>query len=117
MRQWGIFRPGRLRAGLALVGTLAVLGDAACSLVLETDTNPYKCSGNADCAHLPNAACDSARRICVPRLPNADPDAGTPPDTGAGGTGGLTCELTFDNDTRILAPGPDGGLRPLPEGP
>ena len=37
---------------------------------------------------------------------------------GRGGTsGGLTCELAFDNQARINLSGPDGGLRPLLDGP
>jgi len=82
--------------------------------LLDANADPYKCSTNADCERFPNAVCDSARKQCVPRLPFVD---GGPPDGGAGGTSGLTCELSFDNAVRIYAPGPDGGLRPLPESP
>ena len=90
-------------------------GGAGCTLLLDTSSSPNKCETDNDCARFPNAACDDARKQCVPRLPYVDSGA---PDTGAGGTsGGLTCELTFDNQARINLSGPDGGLRPLPDGP
>jgi hypothetical protein len=116
MRQLGtVLRPGPALVGLGLliVGVWAG-GGAGCTLLLDTGASPYKCSSDADCARFPNAVCDSARRECVPRLPYAD---GGPPDTGAGGTSGLTCQMTFDNGTRLHQSGPDGGLVPLPEGP
>jgi hypothetical protein len=90
-------------------------GGVGCTLLLDTSSNPHKCATDDDCALLPNAVCDDARKTCVPRLPYVDSGA---PDTGAGGTsGGLTCEQSFDNKARISFPGPDGGLRPLPDGP
>jgi hypothetical protein len=48
------------------------------------------------------------------------PDAGAPADASDGGQegpGALTCELAFDNESRLTLWGPDGGLRPLPEDP
>ena len=88
---------------------------AGCTLLLDTSSSPYKCETDDDCVRLPNAACDDVKKQCVPRLPFVD--GGAPSDTGAGGTGGLSCELFFDNRVRINVTGPDGGLRPLPEGP
>jgi hypothetical protein len=93
---------------------LSVAGGVGCTLLLDTSNNPQKCSTDADCARFPNAACDNARRQCVPKLPYGS-DAGTS-ETGAGGAG--ACELWFDNSARIAGNGPDGGLRPLPtDGP
>jgi hypothetical protein len=116
MRQSGSdLRPSPALAGLALIIlTLgaSVGGGSGCTLLLDTSGNPYKCGNDNDCARFPNAVCDSARKQCVPRLPYAD--SGVPVDTGAGGTSGLTCEVTFDNALRLTAVGPDGGLRPLP---
>lgn len=116
MRKLGaISRPGRALTALAFaVWGLFVAGGAGCSLLLDTDSNPYMCNTDQDCARYPNAACDNARRQCVPRLPSAGSDAGAPPD----GPGALTCQLTFDNSRRVGLVGPDGGLLPLPaEGP
>jgi len=117
MRQLGsVLRPGPSLAGLALIvliGGVSVGGGAGCTLLLDTSSNPYRCSTDGDCARFPNAVCDNARKECVPRLPY--PDSGMP-DSGAGGTSGLTCEVTFDNGLRLTQVGPDGGLRPLPEG-
>ena len=104
-------RPGR--ALTALVFAVWGFAVAGCSLVLDTDANPYKCNNDQDCARYPNAACDNVRRLCVPRLPTVVSDAGAPPD----GPGALTCELGFDNSRRVTLGGPDGGLLPLPEGP
>jgi hypothetical protein len=99
---------------LTVLGIAAVDG-TGCTLLLDTSASPHKCETDDDCARLPNAACDDARKQCVPRLPFVDSGA---PDTGAGGTsGGLACELSFDNRVRINASGPDGGLRPLPDEP
>ncbi|HXU02215.1 MAG TPA: hypothetical protein VN903_14715 [Polyangia bacterium] len=78
---------------------------------LDTGGNPYKCSTTADCDRFPNAVCDDARKMCVPRLPYAGQDGG------GGGTSGLTCVESFDNSARITGGDPDGGLLPLPEGP
>ena len=105
-------------AALVLIALgISMGGGAGCTLLLDTSTNPTtRCETDGDCARFPNAACDDARKQCVPRLPYVD--SGAPPDTGAGGTsGGLTCELAFDNQAPINLSGPDGGLRPLPEGP
>jgi hypothetical protein len=117
MRQLGaVLRPGPALAGVALMFLgISIGGMAGCTLLLDTTANPYKCSTDDDCKHFPNAACDNARKQCVPRLPNASGDSG-PPDDGAGGTSGLTCELTFDNKARLSQTAPDGGLRPLPDG-
>ena len=115
MRELGaISRPGRALTALvfAVWGVLAT-GATGCSLVLDTDTNPYSCSNDQDCTRYPNAACDSVRKQCVPRLPPVGSDGGAPPD----GPSALTCELSFDNNLRVLGRGPDGGLLPLPEGP
>jgi hypothetical protein len=104
--------------GLAFAVAVAILGvftggGAGCSVLLDTDTNPYKCTTDADCArYASNAACDSARKQCVTRLPPFNPDAGVP--DGGGGMGGLSCTLSFDNRLRVPLDGPDGGLRPLP---
>ena len=93
-------------------------GVAGCSVLLETDTTRYKCTTNADCTRYPDAVCDAARKQCVARLPPVGFDAGAPDGGGGtGGTGGLTCELAFDNRTRVPLDGPDGGSRPLPETP
>jgi len=108
----------------ALAITLAIVvggfsgGAAGCSVLLETDTNPYKCTTDADCLrYASNAACDTARRQCVARLPPSTPDAAGTGGDGSGGTGGLSCSLSFDNRLRVPLDGPDGGLRPLPEPP
>ena len=117
--------PGNPRASLVVAFALAALGlsvggAAGCSVLLATDTNPHKCTTDLDCVDLPNAACDNAHRRCVVRLPPVRDDGGGGAPDGAGGGddgssgGGLTCELAFDNRTRILFDGPDGGLRPLP---
>ena len=117
MRRWRPVRSRRrLRGGLVIAGAAALLalsavGGAGCTLLLDTSGNPQKCGNDADCARFPDAVCDSARKLCVPRLPYGT-DAGSP-DTGAGGA--PACELAFDTASRINAPGPDGGLRPLPE--
>jgi hypothetical protein len=106
-----------LARGLALAVVFAG-ASGGCTLLLDTDANPHSCNVEADCARLPNAVCDNARRICVPRLPAAGDDGGAPMDAGVDDTGGgLMCELAFDNAARITMTGPDGGLRPLPEGP
>lgn len=111
-----------LAIAAAFAGGVATAG---CSIVLETD--PRNCRTDADCARHANAACDSARRICVVRQPTSDGlDAGGDADAASGGDAGsdgredggaLTCELSFDNRVRIRVKGPDGGLRPLPEAP
>ncbi len=63
-------RPGRALAALVFaVWGLLVAGGAGCSLLLDTDANPYMCNTDQDCARYPNAACDNVRRQCVPRLP------------------------------------------------
>jgi hypothetical protein len=115
MRELGAMsRPRRALAALVLaVWGLSAAGTTGCSLVLDTDTNPYQCSTDQDCTRYPDAACDSVRKMCVPRLPPIGSDGGAPPD----GPGALTCELSFDNNLRVLGRGPDGGLLPLPEGP
>jgi len=124
MRQLGLFsRPRRVLAGLALAGTVAgtitlfglSIGGAGCSLLLETDIKPHKCTTDDDCASLPSAACDNARKECVPKLPVGGVDGGQP-DADAGPIA-PACEIAFDNSTRVMFIGPDGGLRPLPEGP
>ena len=90
-------------------------GGVGCTLLLDTSGNPTRCETDDDCARFPNAACDDAKKQCVPRLPYVDSGAA---DRGVGGTsGGLTCEQTFDNQARINLSGPDGGLRPLLDGP
>ena len=110
-----IFRPGRPFAALLFaVWGLSAAGTTGCSVLLDTDMNPYSCSTDQDCTRYPDAACDSVRKMCVPRLPTVSSDGGAPPD----GPGALTCELSFDNNLRVLGRGPDGGLLPLPaEGP
>jgi hypothetical protein len=110
------------QTGVVFAVALVVLGAFAgsgtgCSVLLETDTNPYKCTTSADCAGHPDAVCDTSRKQCVQRLPPFSPDAGVPDGGGSGGTSGLTCQLAFDNRTRLPLDGPDGGLRPLPEAP
>jgi hypothetical protein len=113
MQQTGVV----FAVALAIVGVLAG-GGAGCSVLLDTDTNPYKCTTSADCTRYPDAVCDTARKQCVARLPPVGFDAGVADGGGGtGGTGGLTCELAFDNRTRVPLDGPDGGLRPLPETP
>jgi hypothetical protein len=110
-----VSRAGRARVALttAAVCLTAAIG-AGCTLLLDTSANPQKCSNDADCARFPNAACDDARKVCVPKLPYLTDGGAT--DTGAGGTGGApACQLSFDNASRINGVGPDGGLRPLPE--
>jgi len=114
MTSCAVFRRGPTLAALALLALGVSAGGGGCTLLLDADANPYKCSTSADCNRFPNAVCDDARKQCVPRLPFVD---GGPPEGGAGGTSGLTCEFSFDNAARIHGPGPDGGLRPLPEGP
>jgi hypothetical protein len=115
MKQTGaVAGPGRVRARWVLVAALAAVtasvgGGAGCSLLLDASANPYKCQIDSDCAHLPNAVCDSVKKECVPRLPNVVTDAGT--DMMGG-----TCQVSFDN-SRVILDGPDGGLRPLPEAP
>ena len=77
--------PGRMRE-LALGLALAVVfagASGGCTLLLDTDgANPHSCNVDADCAQLPNAVCDNARRVCVPRLPPAGVDGGAPMDGG-----------------------------------
>jgi hypothetical protein len=98
--------------GLALIVLcISMAGGAGCSILLDSSANPYKCQNDDDCGRFPSAVCDDIKKECVPRLPIVD--SGTV-DTGAGGTSGLTCELSFDNQARINLMGPDGGLRPLP---
>jgi hypothetical protein len=115
---------GRVFAGLAFVVLgLWASGSAGCSLLLETDV-PSQCSTDADCARYSNSECDNVRRLCVRRLPyGGGGGAGTSGASidsggggGSGGSGGLACQLSFDNQ-RIQFRGPDGGLRPLTEGP
>ncbi len=122
MRQLGtFFRPARVLAGVALLLSGVFAGGAVgCSLMLDTDVNPYRCVRDADCVRYPNAVCDTVRKECVPRLPSQVVDGGAPMDTGGGGgddASALTCELTFDNRARIPSGGPDGGLLPLPQEP
>ena len=94
---------------VALAATLAsVAGELGCSLLLDSNANPYKCQIDSDCERLPNAVCDSVKKECVPRLPNVVTDSGT--------DGPGTCQASFDNG-RVILDGPDGGLRPLPGGP
>jgi len=107
-----------VRGGLAVAGVVALLGASAiggisCTLLLDTSSNPQSCTIDSDCARFPNAACDSSRKVCVPRQPYVD--SGAPLDTPDGAPGG-TCSLSFDNSIRIIVAGPDGGLRPLPDG-
>jgi hypothetical protein len=127
MRRLG-FRPAfpsaRLAPNVARAGLLAlalVAGGTGCSLLLDYESNPYKCVIDSDCARYANAVCDSARKVCVPRFPQVVTDAGASTDASDGGRdegpGALTCELAFDNSTRLTLVGPDGGLRPLPEDP
>jgi len=103
----------------ALLGVWAA-GGTACTRLLATDIQKYKCNTDADCAGLPDAVCDNAHRECIKRLPfanNNDADASTDggaDDGGADASGGA-CELSFDNKTRLPLNGPDGGLRPLEE--
>jgi hypothetical protein len=99
-----------------MVLAFGLLGaSAACTLLLDTDANPQTCKIDADCARFPNAACDNARRVCVPRLPSVVMDGGVPLDGSVDTGGGLVCQAAFDNAARITMTGPDGGLRPLPE--
>lgn len=99
-------------AGWVLIALgISVGGGIGCTLLLDASADPYKCVNDIDCAVFPDAVCDSVKRECVPRLPFAE---GGVPDTGAGGTSGLTCELSFDNNARLNLRGADGGLRPLP---
>ena len=111
--------PARVLAGVVLlVSGVFAGGGIGCSLMLDTDANPYRCHNDQDCARYPNAACDSIRKECVPRLPGLGTDSGAQTDAGGGNdAGGLACELSFDNSLRIPLSGPDGGLRPLPEAP
>jgi hypothetical protein len=104
-----------------LISILAGAGPG-CSLLLDYESNPYTCVIDSDCRRYAGAVCDNARKVCVPRLPSGVVDSGTPPADGgdggrADGPGALTCELSFDNGSRLTLVGPDGGLRPLPEGP
>jgi hypothetical protein len=120
MRQLGKpSRPACVLAGVALLVSGVVAGGGiGCSLMLDTDVDPYRCRNDQDCSRYPNAACDSIRKECVPRLPGLGGDSGAQTDAGAGNdAGGLACELSFDNSIRIPLTGPDGGLRPLPEMP
>jgi hypothetical protein len=117
MRQLGsaVLSPGPALAGLALIALgLSSAGGAGCTLLLDTNgaTPSSKCETDDDCAKFPNAACDDIKKHCVPRLPPVD--SGVVAPTGTGGGSGLTCELSFDNKTRIFQTGLDGGLRPLP---
>jgi hypothetical protein len=118
-----LFRSARFAPTAALAGLFifaAAGGGAGCSLLLDYESNPYKCVIDSDCARYTNAVCDSARKVCVPRFPNAITDAGAADASDGGrdeGPGALTCELAFDNSARLTLVGPDGGLRPLPEGP
>jgi hypothetical protein len=111
-------RAGRTRIALtAAVSAVCLIAaiQAGCTLLLDTSANPHKCNNDADCARFPNAACDNVRKVCVPKLPYLTDAA--PIETGAGGTGGAAaCELSFDNAGRLNGVGPDGGLRPLPQG-
>ena len=124
MRRWRTVRSsGRVLGGLvAAAGVIAVMalaasGGGGCTLLLDTSGNPQKCSNDADCARFPDAACDNARKQCVPKLPYVTTDSGAPADGGGGGAGGApACDLSFDNRSRLPG-GPDGGLRPLPGGP
>jgi hypothetical protein len=107
--------PGRVRAGLGLAIAVAAFGiwlsgPAGCSLLLDANADPYKCKVDADCARYPNAVCDTSKKECVPRFPNVVTDSGAPETPVA------ACQLSFDN-SRVKMDGPDGGLRPLPEGP
>jgi hypothetical protein len=116
------FAPPVVAASLAagLVALVLGAGGTGCSLLVDYESNPYRCVIDSDCTRYPNAVCDSARKVCVPRLPGGVIDAGAPADASDGGQdgpGALTCELAFDNDSRLTLVGPDGGLRPLPEGP
>jgi len=100
-------------AGLALIVLcISVGGGAGCSILLDSSANPYKCVTDDDCSRFPDAVCDAIKKVCVPRLPIVD--SGAVDTGGAGGTSGLTCEVSFDNAARINLTGPDGGLRPLP---
>ena len=112
------FAPGRVAAALFII-VLLLGGGAGCSLLLDYESDPYRCVIDSDCARFTNAACDSVRKQCVPRFPSGgQSDAGSPGDDGGdGGPGALTCEISFDNAARLTLTGPDGGLRPLPEGP
>jgi hypothetical protein len=103
-----------LTGGLAaFIGALG--GGTGCTLLLDTSANPQSCRTDADCVRFPNAACDNAHRICVPKFPYASGSAGND-GGGTGGVGGAGgCGLSFDNSVRIGLNGPDGGLRPLPE--
>ena len=113
MRQTGVV----FAVALAILGVFAG-GGTGCTVLLETDTNPYKCMIDADCTRYPAMRCatpraSSAWRAC-PVPARAGPTGGA---GGTGGTGGLTCQLSFDNRSRVPLDGPDGGLRPLPEAP
>ena len=127
MRRLGfrrVFRAARFAPIAAVAGLLAFAlggGGTGCSLLLDYESNPYACVIDSDCARYSNAVCDSVRKVCVQRFPTGLADAGAPADASDGGRddgpGALTCELAFDNDNRLTLRGPDGGLRPLPEGP
>lgn len=117
------FPPPRALAAVVVALLLSLFlaaSGAGCSLLLDYESDPYKCVIDSDCTRFTNAACDSIRKQCVPRLPSGQFDAGAPADggdAGDGGPGALTCEISFDNTVRLTLTGPDGGLRPLPEGP
>jgi len=83
MRRWRTVRSsGRVLGGLvAAAGVIAVMalaaaGGGGCTLLLDTSGNPQKCSNDADCARFPDAACDNARKQCVPKLPYVTTDSG-----------------------------------------
>jgi hypothetical protein len=113
---WKSGRPSRYGRALLVLAVALAGANAACTLLVSTDVDPHRCNTDADCAHLPNAACDNARRVCVPRFPSGGGDGGLQADGGDTG-GGLMCQLSFDNAARLTFTGPDGGLRPLPEAP
>ena len=125
MRRLGFrpnFRSARFAPAVAFsVRFIVILAGAGpgCSLLLDYESNPYTCVIDSDCQRYTGAVCDNARKVCVPRLPSGVVDSGTPPADGGrdDGPGALTCELSFDNGSRLTLVGPDGGLRPLPEGP
>ena len=112
--------PGRVLAALFIILLLAA-GGAGCSLLLDYESDPYRCVIDSDCARFTSAACDTVRKQCVPRFPSGQSDAGLGGDTGDGarddGPGALSCEMSFNNAARLMLTGADGGLRPLPEGP
>ncbi|MFT3766083.1 MAG: hypothetical protein QM820_11285 [Minicystis sp.] len=100
-----------LLAGAA--GAIIAAAVASCTLLIETRTS--QCESNADCAHFPNAACDTAQHLCVDKECAGgqcvcNPE--TPTDILNGCPKG-ECS-PFDN-TRVPGLGPDGGL-PEPMG-